>query len=331
MAFETEAVQPGDQPLFILKRRFAAPRALAYRCFMDPTHLSRWWGPRGMSCTVCEIDPRVGGAFRIGIRAPNGTDYDMRGVFRTLDPDRRIVKDDDVGAHPEEWFDMMDPEHKGQYPRKLGLLTSISFDDHAPGTLVTIETRFDSIGVRDNFVRLGFKDGWNSSLERLDDLVEALKGNDREISITRLVNHPVDRVFAAFSNPAGMATWWGPNGFTTTTKAMQFKVGGVWDYVMHGPDGTDYPNYVSYTTIEKNALIAYDHGTDADHPAMFKAEIRFDAEGSSTRVTLKLTLKDAAERPHYIKFGAVEGGYQNLERLEKWLTGNPPSNPGDRT
>jgi len=160
---------------------------------------------------------------------------------------------------------------------------------------------------------------WPAAFRALEDLVEALKGSDREISISRLFNHPVDRVFAAFSNPAGMAIWWGPNGFTTTTKTMQFKVGGVWDYVMHGPDGTDYPNYVRYTRIEKNTLIAYDHGSDADHPAMFKAEISFASVGSSARVTLKVILKDAAERPTYVKFGAVEGGYQNLERLEKWL------------
>ncbi len=78
----------------------------------------------------------------------------------------------------------------------------------------------------------------------------------------------------------------------------------------------------SYTKIEKNTFIGYDHGTDAGHPAMFKAEISFASVGSSTRVNLRLILKDAAERPTYVKFGAVEGGYQNLERLDKWLEKN---------
>lgn len=160
---------------------------------------------------------------------------------------------------------------------------------------------------------------WPTAFSALEDLVIALTGNDREISITRLIKHPVERVFAAFSDPAGMAIWWGPNGFTTTTKTMQFKVGGVWDYMMHGPDGTDYPNYVRYRKIAENTLIAYDHGTDAEHPAIFKAEISFASVGSSTRVNLKVILADAGERPSYVKFGAVEGGYQNLERLEKWL------------
>jgi uncharacterized protein YndB with AHSA1/START domain len=100
---------------------------------------------------------------------------------------------------------------------------------------------------------------------------------------------------------------------------MDFRVGGSWDYIMHGPDGTDYPNHVRYTAIETNRMIAYDHGTHADHPALFKAIISFVAEGKMTRVNLRLILRDAGQRPHFISFGAVEGGYQNLARLDAWL------------
>ena len=181
-----------------------------------------------------------------------------------------------------------------------------------------------SCEARDGRVRIsttGLGD-WAAAFRKLDDLLTALKENDREITITRLLKYPVARVFAAFSNPAGMALWWGPNGFRTTTRSMSFKVGGAWDYTMHGPDGTDYPNFVRYTAIETNALIAYDHGTTADQPAMFKAEIGFVPEGSATRVTLRLILADAAQRPGYVAFGAVEGGYQNLARLEDWLGAN---------
>ena len=57
---------------------------------------------------------------------------------------------------------------------------------------------------------------------------------------------------------------------------MDFRVGGVWRYTMHGPDGTDYPNHVTYTGIEKPSRIAYDHGTNAQHPSEFKAVISFE-------------------------------------------------------
>ncbi len=244
MTFETEAVLPGSQPDFILNRVFAAPRPLLYRCFMDPGYLSRWYGPRGFTCPDCEVDAKAGGRFKLSVQSPDGMVFAMTGTFLDIVRDERVVKEDDVSGHPEFWFDLVDPARKGQGLRKIGMTTTLSFADHPEGSRLTVATRFDTVEMRDNFAKVGLKEGWSSSFEKLDDLTNALKGNDREINIARLIAHPVERVFAAFSNPAGMATWWGPNGFTTTTRSMQFKVGGTWDYTMHGPDGTDYPNYV---------------------------------------------------------------------------------------
>jgi uncharacterized protein YndB with AHSA1/START domain len=230
---------PTASPEFILSRRFDAPRALVWQCWMDPSHLGRWWGPRTFTCPVCEIDARVGGTFRLVMRSPDGIDYPMSGTFREIVPLRRIVKEDDVSEHSEAWHDILDPDRKGLWPRRIELLTTVDFEDDGAGTRVTICTTFPSIRLRDNFAKAGMKDGWSTSLERLDDLVEALKDSDREISLTRTLHAPVDLVFAAFRDPAGLAVWWGPYGFTTTTRSMAFRVGGTWDFTMHGPDGTD--------------------------------------------------------------------------------------------
>ena len=314
-----EMTLPADAPDFILTRVFAAPRELVWKCWMEPSHLARWWGPKPFTCPVCEVDARAGGAFRLVMRAPDGSDYPMRGIFREIVPNVRIVKQDDVSEHSAEWHDMVDPDRKGQGKRQIDMLTTVTFEDLGGGTKVTITTRFPSIALRDNFAKIGMKEGWSSSLEKLEELLDAIKGNDREISITRLIGAPLGRVFAAFSDPEGLALWWGPNGFTTTTRTLEFRVGGIWDYTMHGPDGTDYPNFVRYTAIDPGRRIAYDHGSDAAHPAMFKAVIGFASEGGMTRVNLRLILEDAKQRPDYIAFGAVEGGYQNLERLEAYL------------
>lgn len=319
MANTSDVTLPADAPDFILTRVFEAPRALVYKCFMDAVHLARWWGPKGMTCPVCEIDARVGGHFRIVMRGPDGTDYPMRGTFREIVPNERIVKEDDTSEHSAAWHDMVDPERKGQGQRRIDMLTTITFADAPGGTLVTIRTRFPSLKLRDGFAKAGMAEGWGSSLAKLDDLLAAISGDARQITVTRLIGAPRPRVFAAFSDPAGLAVWWGPNGFTTTTRRLDFRVAGVWDYTMHGPDGTDYPNYVSYTAIADGRRIAYDHGTDAAHPAMFKAEITFGDEGGGTRVVLRLILADAAERPRFIGFGAVEGAYQNLDRLSAYL------------
>ena len=61
---------------------------------------------------------------------------------------------------------------------------------------------------------------------------------DREIVISRVISAPRELVFEAFTELRHLSRWWGPDGFTTTTRAFEFRVGGEWDFVMHGPDGT---------------------------------------------------------------------------------------------
>ena len=68
----------------------------------------------------------------------------------------------------------------------------------------------------------------------------------RSIVTTRLVDAPRDLVFEAWSDVEHLKHWWGPNGFTTTTSEFDFRPGGVWRFVMHGPDGTDYPNLIVF-------------------------------------------------------------------------------------
>lgn len=65
---------------------------------------------------------------------------------------------------------------------------------------------------------------------------------DRETVTHRRIDAPRERVFRAFSDPAQLARWWGPAGFTNTFHAFDFRSGGAWRLTMHGPDGRDYPN-----------------------------------------------------------------------------------------
>src|ERR1700730_9629904 len=70
---------------------------------------------------------------------------------------------------------------------------------------------------------------------------------DREIVISRVINAPRELVFEAFTEVRHLSRWWGPDGFTTTTRAFEFRVGGEWEFVMHGPDGTDYQRWIGRT------------------------------------------------------------------------------------
>lgn len=69
---------------------------------------------------------------------------------------------------------------------------------------------------------------------------------DREIVITRVFDAPREQVFDAWTDSEHVSQWWGPNGFTTTTHEMDVRPGGVWRFIMHGPDGVDYKNRIVY-------------------------------------------------------------------------------------
>lgn len=110
---------------------------------------------------------------------------------------------------------------------------------------------------------------------------------DREIRLTREFDAPRELVFKTFMNPRYIGQWWGPDGFSTTTESMNFKVGGEWIFTMHGPDGTDYPNHVVYTDIKKPEYLKYDHyghkDQEGDSPH-FKATITFEDLGDQTKI-----------------------------------------------
>ncbi len=142
---------------------------------------------------------------------------------------------------------------------------------------------------------------------------------DREIIVTRIVHAARERVWKAFTNAEALAHWWGPTGFTITTTAFDFREGGDWIFVMHGPDGRDYPNRIRFTRIDEPSRIEHDHGGDSDR-VIFQARITLEDLGVTTRVTLHSTFINAADRDLVVKeYGAIEGGKQTLGRLAEYL------------
>ena len=141
---------------------------------------------------------------------------------------------------------------------------------------------------------------------------------DREIVITRVINAPRELVFKAFTDPKHIGEWWGPDGFTNTIHEMDVRPGGVWRYIMHGPDGTDYNNKVIFLEIQKPERLVYTHG-DFENPELFHVTVTFADQGGKTKLTMRSLFPTRAARDEQLKFGAVEGGNQTLGRLEKYL------------
>src|SRR6478752_6855316 len=110
---------------------------------------------------------------------------------------------------------------------------------------------------------------------------------DREIVIPRVISAPRELVFEAFTAARHLSRWWGPDGFTTTTRAFEFRVGGEWDFVMHGPDGTDYQEWIRWTEIARPERIELLHGEYRADPNAFESVLTFEADGTATRIEMR--------------------------------------------
>jgi len=149
-----------------------------------------------------------------------------------------------------------------------------------------------------------------------------LEQDSRAIIGTRVFDAPRELVFAAFTDPKHLAQWWGPNGFTTTTSAFDFRPGGVWRFVMHGPDGRDYQNRVTFDEIVAPQRLVYHHGGGDDvEPVQFRTTITFDDLGKGkTRLTWHGTFPTAEERARVVRdYGADKGLVQTLARLAEYV------------
>lgn len=146
-----------------------------------------------------------------------------------------------------------------------------------------------------------------------------LKG-DREIEITRVFDAPRELVFRAWTEQQHLAQWWGPHGFTITTKSFQFNEGGVWLFTMHGPDGRDYPNKIVFEKIERPGRLVYLHPGDEGEGVEFRSVAVFKEVGGKTQVSMNMTFPDAKAREHVIReYHADEGLGETITRLGEYV------------
>jgi uncharacterized protein YndB with AHSA1/START domain len=131
------------------------------------------------------------------------------------------------------------------------------------------------------------------------------------IFIERLLSASPRQIFAAFEQPEKLAVWWGPKDFTNTFEQFEFEVKGSWVYVMHGPDGRDYPNECVFRDIEPDSKIVIDHVVKP----LYTMTITLAADGVKTLLTWDQQFENEvfAEKMHAFLTNA---GNENLDRLE---------------
>jgi uncharacterized protein YndB with AHSA1/START domain len=137
----------------VITRIFDAPRGLVFKAWTDPEHMARWWGPNGFTNPICDLDARVGGAWRIVMRSPAGIEYPCGGVYREIVEPERLV------------FTNIATDNEGN--PVLDGLTTVIFAEHGGKTKLTLQTRAVALVAHATAYLAGMEAGWTQSLERL--------------------------------------------------------------------------------------------------------------------------------------------------------------------
>ena len=138
-----------------------------------------------------------------------------------------------------------------------------------------------------------------------------------ELVSSRFFPHSRQRVFEAFSDPQQLTLWFGPNGFTSSFEKFDFRIGGEWGFMFHGPNGTDYPNQSTFIEIVRNERIVYDHVSLPN----FQMTMTLAEEDGGTRFTWCMAFA-TAQLCETLKPVCVPANEENFDRLATHLTSN---------
>ncbi len=249
-----------------ISRVLNAPRELVFKAWTDPHHVVSWWGPRGFTTTVYEMEVKPGGRWRHVMHGPDGVDYPNLIVYSEIAAPERLVYMHGSGADDDPGFEV-----------------TVTFAE-APGnrTSLTMCMVFPTAEAR-NFVveKHNAIEGGNQTLDRLAEKMFAMEqealtpAKPPEVTLRRTFNAPRELVFKAWTQAEHLAKWFGPVGFQVGVKTLDLRPGGVFHYYMDAPDGKspriwgrfDYQRIVSPELIEFLNSFSDEAGGLTRHPA----------------------------------------------------------------
>ena len=162
MSNKNDSTDAQSEHEIVITRVFNARRELVFKAWTDPKHVVQWWGPKGFTTRVTELDLRPGGKWRYVMIGPDGTEYPAKGVFREIVPLERIVTSDEF----DEGFEKV---MNADLPR--GMVTTAVFEDLGSNTKLTLRIMHESTEDRRKHEKMGVIEGWNSSFDCLDELL----------------------------------------------------------------------------------------------------------------------------------------------------------------
>jgi uncharacterized protein YndB with AHSA1/START domain len=285
---------------FKIERTFAASPQQVYAAWADPAAKAAWFRGPEEKGQKYSLDFRLGGTEHSSGAVNGKTTYTYDAVIQNIVPNERIV----YSYH-------MTIDGK---PISVSLST-VELSPEGTGTRM----RYSETGAfLDGLDKVEFREhGTKDLLDKLDaELERRTKGatvdtSNREIVSSRVFDAPVETVYAAFADPEQLRQWWGPKGFSNIFETFDLKPGGEWRFIMHSPDGRDFPNYSVFREIADNERIVFDHVGSVHR---FEMRLSFARETKGTRFTMHMVFDSPAEREAIERY-IVEGNTENLDRL----------------
>ncbi len=304
----------------VLSRIFRAPRELVWRAMTDPVQVVHWWGPNGFSTTIETMDFRIGGVWKHVMHSPDGADYPNSSVFREIVEHERVVyshgggREGGSGAHfTASWtFEALDEST----------------------TRLTVRMVFDTPEQRALVVReYGAIEGGRQTLARLGGFLPA--PTPLPFTISRLLDAPRERVWAAWTEEQHLQSWFGPKGVTIPVCRLDLRPGGRFHYCMQMPNGSEMWGRWTFLEIEaperlvlisafsdaKGGLTR--HPMSASWPLETLSMTHFAEQDGGTLLTIEWSPYRATDEERRT-FDAAHGGMQQgwtgtFEQLQAYL------------
>lgn len=304
----------------VITRIFNAPRELVFKVWTDPKHVAQWWGPKGFTTKVTELDLRPGGRWRYVMIGPDGKEYPAKGVFSEVVPLERIVTSDEFDQGFEKVINAELPQ---------GIVMTAIFEDLAGKTKLTLQIIHESAEDRRKHEEMGVIAGWTSSFDCLDEHLAQVEHqsasltltlpSDREIVMTRVFDAPRRLIWEAWTNPEHVPHWMlGPDVWTMPVCEIDLCPGGMWHFVWRQSDGTEMEMHGVYQEIVPYERLVNTESWGGDWPDTLNTLLLSEQDGRTTMTSIMLYPSKEA-RDAALKTGMQDGASKSFDRLVEYL------------
>lgn len=299
----------GDPREIVISRVVGAPREAVFDAFTAADRIGAWWGPRGFSTTTTEMDVRPGGRWRFTMHGGDGTDYPNLIVYSEVTRPTRLAY-----------------LHSDDSPDGRAFEAAIDFEDAADGTRVTLRTRFATPEERDATIAFGAVEGGQQTLERLEAYVLLRPNAGGTFQTARVFAHPVETVYAAWTECEHLRRWWGPPGFEVRVCNLDLQPGGTWHYCLRSANGEEMWGRWTYRDVVRQQRLtviscfsdasgnATRHPMSPEWPIETLGTMTFEAVPEGTLVSL-------VNRPWNTNSAGLEAFRAGLDSMEAGFGG----------